>query len=536
MSNLNEEKGLGSTFIGILMWLIFFVLVWDTIIEAFTISGIFVFILIIVVLLISLFIRKNINKSLDKGLISEVNEKLFIVVSFSWSLSLNILVLTPIVGTVLLWSARGVNEVRKRVLYLVAIYIIIALIFSMVEYFRIKGTKEKYEKRFKDKAVNYIKKTIKEELINKIPQLAISDSDLEIYLRLYKYETTENLMGWYTNEEFSIKSKELIEKLSILEQVKKNEAKLVDTVFDCRTSRLNVINDIFDKYNPNTPISICNGILKGVSGEEKVNDILKSLKIEYHDNFNFSPSLDGESVEIDFITVLQGKIYTIEVKDYFADMIVLENSGQFIRKKGGITDNLNTLKQILRHNQSLRMVVDSSINIVNIIVLSDNRTKVLDNFRNENIKVVYVDALPFMIGEKQSHEDKRILLELNNYKTEAKKFKFFDIYNTLDELDDIIIKEHIKKNISIDDMLTEQNLNKINEEIKKFIFDKLEELEGYQHNKKQINLINEEIASCTLKWYFDLLTNFKEEKDIIQGINQVFELITSSGITVSARI
>lgn len=477
--------------------LIMYSMVGSVLADAFAInnSQFWIGLIIIAIILVAAFIlRRIVGKNFGK---------VFMITTFVISLLMSILLLTPIVGFIALWKTYNDNDVRRKSVHILITHFTVATVYTIIRTKGYNSEKVLREKRFKDNAIYSISTMLRDEIIKIVPPFLLLNSYLEIFKSLYQYEIHEKDMTWYTNDYFSDRSIELFNILDTLSNKKMKEARIIQNVFNDSSVELD-IEKTFEGYYNNTPISQCFSILKGKSGEDKAKQVLDSLGILYYDSFNLKDDLRNESVEIDFITVLGGTIYAIEVKDYSADTIILESSGQFIRQSGDYTYNLDTLKQISRHNEFLRTTIGSSMDIKNLIVLTDKETLVQDNFKSENVKVIYIDALPFLIGKNQSEADKAILLELNNYRTQAKRFKFFNIDNVLSDFNKLMEAE-AKYMLSVDDLQTNEYIHKFKIDMEELILTELKKIEGYSENKKQIKNIVEELSNKAVADYKSLL-------------------------------
>lgn len=340
----------------------------------------------------------------------------------------------------------------------------------------------------KKSAIKSISLLLNKEIIKRVPRTSMLDSRIDIVNKYYIENIDESSLCWYTNEEFAIKARQLIDTLDVMKEEIRKELEIVKNITEKHYYL--AYEDQKQSNNYNSSISQCKSILKGQAGEDKVNEILKSLGITYYSSFNFLDDSANESVEIDFLTVLDGIIYVIEVKDYSADKIVLKNTGQFIKENNKNSYTLDTLNQISRHNHFLRNVY-GPLDIINFIVLTDKNTLVEDEFKNKNIQVLYIDGLRFKLNKSQSEADKHLLSLINKNRTKPKLFPFFDIDKALIEVNRINNENMKNYYYQIEELVTSEQIRKFNEEMKDIIAKELENNSQIQKNGLANDIIEE---------------------------------------------
>lgn len=409
------------------------------------------------------------------------------VYGFIFNLYVSLLTFVPISFSV---SGSIIDKFTLRTDYNAIMISILVLDFVAV-YFYTSGEEQKIKSQLevhKKSAIKSISLLLNKEIIKRVPRTSMLDSLIDIVNKYYIENIDESSLCWYTNEEFAIKARQLIDTLDGMKEEIRKELEIVKNITEKHYYL--AYEDQKQSNNYNSPISQCKSILKGQAGEDKVNEILKSLGITYYSSFNFLDNSANESVEIDFITVLDGIIYIIEVKDYSADKIVLKNTGQFIKENNRNSYTLDTLNQISRHNHFLRNVY-GPLDIINFIVLTDKNTLVEDEFKNKNIQVLYIDGLRFKLNKSQSEADKHLLSLINKNRTKPKLFPFFDIDKALIEVNRINNENMKNYYYQIEELVTSEQIRKFNEEMKDIIARELENNSQIQKNGLANDIIEE---------------------------------------------
>lgn len=433
-----------------------------------------------------------------------VNYKKKSVYRFIYYLYFSLLTLVPIAFVIfsfifeVFFESYDYNKIMTIIL---VIDILVVLFYTRSELKTVKNKKNQEKELHKKNAIKSISRLLNKEIIKRVPRTSMLDSSIDFVNKLYLDNVERSPLCWYTNEEFAIKARQLLETLDTMKEEIRKELELVKNHTEERYHL--AYEDPRRSNNNNSPISQCKSILKGQAGEDKVNEILKSLGISYYSSFNLLDNSANESVEIDFLTVLDGIIYVIEVKDYSADKIILKNTGQFVKENNENSYTLDTLSQISRHNHFLRNVY-GALDIINYIVLTDKNTLVEDEFKNRNIQVLFIDGLRFKLNKPQSESDKHLLSMINKNRTNPKLFPFFDIDKALMEVNRINNEKKKNSYFQIEELEKSEHLLKFNEEVKDIIAKELEN-NSYIQNNNLANEIIEELSVEAISKYRELL-------------------------------
>ncbi|MBW6409905.1 nuclease-related domain-containing protein [Clostridium weizhouense] len=176
----------------------------------------------------------------------------------------------------------------------------------------------------------------------------------------------------------------------------------------------------------------------GKEGEDKVKKILSSLNKDKYKVMN-SFYLRGNNLtqELDSLIISSNGIFNIEVKNFSGD-ITINKLGEWTRIKNGKTETIKNPKdQIQRHHKVINDVVGKNINIVDILVIANDKST-LSVKGNVNYKVLlYRDLKNYIYNYKYNCKYNIIDLEkkILNRKTgdssifgykENTKYNFFD--------------------------------------------------------------------------------------------------------------
>ncbi|GAA0077885.1 hypothetical protein UT300005_22630 [Clostridium sp. CTA-5] len=176
----------------------------------------------------------------------------------------------------------------------------------------------------------------------------------------------------------------------------------------------------------------------GKEGEDKVKSILNTLnKDKYKVISSFYLRGNDLTQELDSLIISSNGIFNIEVKNFSGD-ITINKSGEWIRIKNGKSETIKNPKdQIERHHKVIKDVVGKNINIVDILVIANDRST-LSVKGNINYKVLlYKDLKDYIYNYKYNCKyniidlEKKILnrktgdSSIFGYKENSKK-NFFD--------------------------------------------------------------------------------------------------------------
>lgn len=205
--------------------------------------------------------------------------------------------------------------------------------------------------------------------------------------------------------------------------------------------RVNKISKGISKYPEKTSMMrYIRNRLKGYYGEQNLNKKLTSSGVDFVDGLTYQSKITGRTVELDAMIICDDSLHVFEVKDYSAKKIVLEKSGYFY--KVGYNDEeqkMETFSQVERCNNVLRDILGKDIPIYNYIILSDAETRVVNHFDSDQLKVIHVDAVPFVLsGIKQTGTTdvyKRIKRQMSEAITEERSYAAVDVVEARNRLE-----------------------------------------------------------------------------------------------------
>nr|WP_278678770.1 nuclease-related domain-containing protein [Clostridium paraputrificum] len=199
-----------------------------------------------------------------------------------------------------------------------------------------------------------------------------------------------------------------------------------------------VVNDInkliFEINQANKSINkVIFRLSKGVHGEDKVNNIISSLKGEYACLRGISINIEGSKIENDFLLIGNTGVSTFEVKNVGNkfESLIIDEYGRVERvdKKGNTTEICDMIEQSNRHfillERFLRAKLKESIPNIPvhdyIVITSDIRIRNESNFNiigpNQIIKVLKNN--PICLSEEEVIKIKDTIInnseELNKY-------------------------------------------------------------------------------------------------------------------------
>lgn len=171
-------------------------------------------------------------------------------------------------------------------------------------------------------------------------------------------------------------------------------------------------------------------IQQGFDGETRLKSV---MDIELPGKVYYGVTLknsEGETVELDALVIHDSGLTVIESKDFKADEVVIDNSGYFYRVRRGVEERLDTLNQINRANGILRSIFGSGTLIKNILVLTNEETRVRNNFTDDYLQLVYYNALPFKLRSLSFIDISKIdsikgILESNS--TGERRYKMYNL-------------------------------------------------------------------------------------------------------------
>lgn len=152
----------------------------------------------------------------------------------------------------------------------------------------------------------------------------------------------------------------------------------------------------------------------GVEGESRVKEVLKGLdKKRYKVLHGFYLKGTTMTQEIDSLVISNKCIFNIECKN-FGGKITIDKNGIWHRVKYDKEEILKSpIEQVNRHHKVLEEVVGKNIKIVDIIVISNERTTIHGE-ENISIPVIKHDELLGFISKYNNTNEKYSIKELSN--------------------------------------------------------------------------------------------------------------------------
>lgn len=180
---------------------------------------------------------------------------------------------------------------------------------------------------------------------------------------------------------------------------------------------------------------------KGVVGENSVRKILNKLDVTYYENLNINYCDDPtKGVQLDALVIAKNKIITIETKNFGGDLIEFNKSGYFSLYRGSKVETIPVLNQVSHHNHVLRKIFGDDIDIENIILFADQKTKIDDQSNGEyKLKVIYIDLLDFLIrdyGKPSKLFKESIQRKIDKHLVEEKKYLHYDLKKVIKYISD----------------------------------------------------------------------------------------------------
>ncbi|SMP57377.1 Nuclease-related domain-containing protein [Anoxynatronum buryatiense] len=413
------------------------------------------------------------------------------------------------------------------VTYMLVLFVTYGIVF--VKEFQAQKKEKPIKDRCKESKIEEIENTLCDQAVYRTPIALFNQDRLSLYETMFKLK--EDPCNWYTNDEFCQKAIQLTNALDVAKKIEHEKCNLLGSHYSSMWHYRKNTEELFYAA-PDSPIKRCQHMLKGHFGEVKAQKVLDNLAIEYMEGFNFHGKDSTESVEIDFLTIVKGTLYTIEVKDYSADEIAIESSGQLMKWINGRSEPLEIMNQVSRHGKFLRSIFGNQMQIISIIALSDKNTRVIDNFNSDTLKVVYVDALPFLIGAAQTEADLDLLSQLLKYKTKPKMFPFFDIDTMRSELHDQLLAERQELDRLLDPSYQKGQLLKLEHAMRKIAEIETGYDERYGNELFSPNERHEVVGRLMenfLTAYLNLLNELIENPYWAELYDECFEKIGISG-------
>lgn len=138
-----------------------------------------------------------------------------------------------------------------------------------------------------------------------------------------------------------------------------------------------------------------NIILKGITGEEYVDCMLKNLKVKYYNDI-YLKSKSGIVCQVDFIIVTDSALFCIEVKNYNRCYIKGEENYVWwdVKYNGASTKIYNPIKQNDKHIMILRDCLDfNNLPVYNIVVFVGGCTLSIKRPSDEKILLLDLASL-----------------------------------------------------------------------------------------------------------------------------------------------
>lgn len=233
-----------------------------------------------------------------------------------------------------------------------------------------------------------------------------------------------------------------------------------------------------------TPYNMYRGYKKGFDGEDRVRRVLLDNGVKFMESVNLR---NGDfQIEVDFMMLVGNNVVTLEVKDYAAEEIILDDSGELYKVVNGKEVPVeNVLNQINRHRKFIKENFPKGVKVVNLIVLSDRGTVVKNRIREEDIRIV-VPEYVVNIVDKLSNEDKNTENEvrkiIEELRASERRFKFFNIEALNRELDELYFNKDSKFNRLVEGFDKEGNYEKLVERFET----KFRELSGYCYRESSV--------------------------------------------------
>ena len=222
------------------------------------------------------------------------------------------------------------------------------------------------------------------------------------------------------------------EYLQILKMLKTFENIQKDNSIDNNLKKMLALSIDINDYKVNSMRSMCEGIAKGFKAEIEMEKQLQNIKnVQYGKTF----TKNGESVEIDCLILGNDGIHLIEVKNYSADEIKLSSSGQIHRTRNNKTYKVDVFSQATRASRNIKGIVGSNVDVYSIIAFVDNKTDIIDNMNNPNMRMMDINAVySYFQNHKEDNVRTDVLQKLKTSETPERMFEFFDISKKKDEI------------------------------------------------------------------------------------------------------
>lgn len=298
------------------------------------------------------------------------------------------------------------------------------------EQFRLEAAKKQEEKI---KAASMEMKKIEEKLLSGI-ETGFLNPFFERYITLTQkpLATTKK----YTNSQFSEFSREFLSYYYRYESFLKTLSRGLYRMSKRKDSCLmNIPEDIFLGKSRYSMARFVENHSKGRKGELSVRKTLIKDEIGFYESVNMQS--DDTQIETDFIIVKGNNIVLLEVKDYAAEKIVFDSSGEIYRVFRDRAEPVeNVLSQVNRHKKFIKKNFPENVVVTTLIVLSDKNSVVVNNMDSDRLKVVVPDYISNVIEEmdgKDQEAEEVIRSRIQELRANERYFNFFDIEREIEE-------------------------------------------------------------------------------------------------------
>lgn len=243
------------------------------------------------------------------------------------------------------------------------------------------------------------------------------------------------------------KARELMDRLSLVTEAVLNTYEKYnnynyrhdDSFHDLNSNALEFYTrNIHKRINSKSAYQQIINLYSGFSAEEKLDTILRETISEKSIVFsNCTVEANKRISEFDHIILSNNKVYIIEIKNYKAQYIRFDRSGQVLKSYDGISEEVDKAgEQMMKQRRAAKQIFGDHVEVHNVFVLMNNKTVIKSGSQSEFIHVTYIDSVDMFLelqNLKLGGQEKLLEEKLASVQIPEIKFPFPD-FNGLEDL------------------------------------------------------------------------------------------------------